>query len=80
MVSPVVPVLLVPLLIPLPGLEEPSPLAGAPTGLAVAGETAASPVVTVDPVLALCANTAVAEKINPAAAITANFMCSLLSV
>jgi hypothetical protein len=80
MVSPVVPVLLVPLLTPLPGLEAPSPRGGTPTGLAVAGETAESPVVTVDPVLAFCANTAVAEKINPTAAITINFMWSFLSV
>jgi hypothetical protein len=79
MVSPVVPVLLVPLLTPLPGFEAPSPRIGAPTGLVVAGETAESPVVTVDPVLAFCANTIVAEKINPTAAIAINFMLSFLS-
>ena len=79
-VSPVVPLLLVPLLIPFPGLAEPSRCAVSPTGLAVAGETAESPVVTVDPVLAFCANTNVVDKIKPIAAATVDLMCLFLSV
>jgi hypothetical protein len=75
-VSPVVPLPLVPLLIPLPRLEEPSLCVVFLTGLAVAGETAESPVVTVDPVLAFCANTTVVDKIKPIAAITVDLMCS----
>jgi hypothetical protein len=79
-VSPVVPLLLVPLLIPFPGLERPSLRAVPPTGLAVAGETAESPVVMVAPVLAFCAETNVVDKIKPIVAITVDLMCSFLSI
>jgi hypothetical protein len=74
-VSPVVPLFIAPLLIPVPGLRRLAPFAELLLWLGVAGEIAESPVVVVEPVLAFCARTNEPEKIGVVAAITINFIC-----
>jgi hypothetical protein len=74
-VSPVVPLFIAPLLIPVPGLRRLAPFAELLFWLGVAGEIAESPVVVVEPVLAFCARTKEPEKISVVAAITVNFIC-----
>jgi len=73
MVSPVVPLFMAPLAIPAPGLGRLSLLELALAGFAVVGETAASPVVVVEPVLAFCASAIEFAK-SAAAAMMANFI------
>jgi len=73
-VSPVVPLFIAPLLIPVPGLRRPAPFAELLLWLGVAREIAESPVVVVE-VLAFCARTKEPEKISVVAAITVNFLC-----
>jgi len=73
-VSPVVPLFIAPLLIPVPGLRRLAPFAELLFWLGVAGEIAESPVVVVEPVLAFCARTKEPEKISVVAAITLNFI------
>jgi hypothetical protein len=64
-----------PLAIPAPGLARFSLLEPALAGFEVAGETAASPVVVVEPVLAFCASAIeFAKSAAPASAMMANFM------
>jgi hypothetical protein len=75
-VSPVVPLFIAPLLIPVPGLlGRLAPVAAPLVWLGLAGEIAESPIVVVEPVLALCARTNEFEKISAVAAITVNFIC-----
>ena len=75
MVSPVVPLFMAPLAIPAPGLGRLSLLEPALAGFDVAGETAASPVVVVEPVLAFCASAIeFAKSAAVVAAIMTNFM------
>jgi hypothetical protein len=79
MVSPVVPLFIAPLAMPAPALGPLSLRELALAGVDVAGETAASPVVVVEPVLAFCASTI--EFAKSAAAVTAtmaNFMLGFL--
>ena len=73
-VSPVVPLFIAPLLIPVPGLlGRLAPVAASLVWLGLAGEIAESPIVVVEPVLALCARTNEFEKISAVAAITISF-------
>jgi hypothetical protein len=74
MVSPVVPLLSAPLLMPLPALGRLGAVAAPPFWAGLAGETAASPVVVVEPVLAFCANAIDAEKSIKATATAADFI------
>ena len=76
-VSPVVPLFIAPLLIPVPGLRRPAPFAELLLWLGVAGEIAESPVVVVEPVLAFCARTNEPKRISVVAAITINFISNL---
>src|SRR5258708_1203540 len=76
-VSPGVPVLMAPVAMPGPGLERLSLLELALDGFDVAGETAASPVVVVEPVLAFWASeTEVAKVAATATAMMASFILS----
>ena len=61
-VSPVVPLFIAPLLIPVPGLRRLAPFAELLFWLGVAGEIAESPVVVVEPVLAFCARTQKSQR------------------
>jgi hypothetical protein len=73
-VSPVVPLFMAPLLMPPPGLGRVVPVE-APLAGGVAGDTAASPDVVVEPVLAFCASANELVKITTdTAAITASFI------
>jgi hypothetical protein len=74
MVSPVVPLLMTPLLTPFPRPAREAPLALSLLRLGEAGEIEASPVVVVAPVLAFCASTTEADKTNAAQAITISFI------
>src|SRR6476660_557472 len=70
-VSPVVPLFIAPLLIPVPGLlGRLAPVAAPLVWLGLAGEIAESPLVVVATVLARCARTNEFEKISAVAAIT----------
>lgn len=75
-VSPVVPLFIAPLLIPGLELGPLAPFAELLFRLGLAGETAASPVVVVEPVLAFCARTSDPEKISAVAAINVDFIFS----
>lgn len=68
MVSPVVPLFTAPLAMPAPRSGRLALLEAALVGLAVAGETAESPVVVVEPVVAFCANAHDVEKMTADAA------------
>jgi hypothetical protein len=74
MVSPVVPLFMAPLAMPAPGPGRLSLLELALAGFEVAGETAASPVVVVEPVLAFCASAIEFAKRAAVAAMIVNFM------
>ena len=75
-VSPVVPLFIAPLLIPVPWLlGRLAPVAALLIWLGLAGEIAESPIVVVEPVPVRCARTNEFEKISAVAAITVNFIC-----
>ena len=73
-VSPVVPLFIAPLLIPVPELGRLAPFAEPLLRPGLAGEMAESPVVVVEPVLAFCARTKELESIRAAAAIIETFI------
>jgi hypothetical protein len=75
-VSPVVPLFIAPLLTPAPGLGRLAPFELPPAGLTVAGDTAESPDVGVEPVLAFCAS---ANELVKTTAVTAAIDANLIS-
>jgi hypothetical protein len=76
-VSPVVPLFSAPLFTPDPTLGRLVPFAAPLLGLGLAGETAESPAVVVEPVLEFCAKAKELEKLNAIAAKTEHFICFL---